>query len=111
MKKIHDEFLERDRRIWSRMPDFLRTIRDDEQYKVDINLYLTDPVENYCVATVSVLYKDHDLEVETKYDAGTPPCREPERILDILEDGVDGWGGPEHFIWFNKAFIADARKS
>ena len=110
MRRIHDEFLERDTRLYGRRPDFLRTIRNDESHKVDINLYLTDPNENYCVATVSVLYKDEELEVESKYDAGTPPVREPERILDIPEDGVAGWGGPEHFIWFNKAFIAGARK-
>lgn len=109
MKKIHDEFLERDMRIRRRRPDYLRTIRDDEQYKEDIYLYLTDPVENYCVATISVLYKHEQLEVESKYDAGIPTTREPERILDILKDGVDGWGGPEHFIWFNKAFIAGSR--
>jgi len=108
IRKIYDEFLRDDTRIRNRKPDYHRTIHDDYRHKVDINLYLTDAGENFYVSTVRVIYKKDNLDTETKYDYGIPPTRDPERILDIVRDGIEGiWGGAPHFIWFNKAFLKE----
>jgi len=108
IRKIYDILLKDDSRIVNREPDFYRTIFDDHHFRVDINLYLTDSASHYCIATVNVAYKKEDLEIETEYDSGTPPTSEPERILDIIQNGIDDlWGGAPHFIWFNKAFLKE----
>jgi len=108
IRKIYDEFLRDDARIRNHKPNYHRTIHDDDKYEVDINLYLTDHEENFYVSTVRVVYKEDNLDTETKYDYGIPPTRDPERILDIIKNGIDEiWGGVSHFIWFNKAFIKE----
>jgi len=108
IKKIYDILLKEDSRVINRKPDHYRTIFDDHDFRVDIKLYLTDTASYSCIATVNVSYKKDDLEIETKYDSGTPPTSEPERILDIIQNGIDDlWGGAPHFIWFNRTFIKD----
>jgi len=108
MKKIYDEFLREDERIKGKEPDYYRTIHDDYKYRVDINLYLTNPEENYYISTVRVLYKEDNLDTETKYDYGIPPTRDSEEILDIIQNGIeDFWGGVSHFIMFNRLYLID----
>ena len=106
LKKIYDELLRKDERIKGKKPDCYKTIYENSMHRVDINLYLTDPETNYYISTIRVIYKNDNLDTETGYDYGIPPTRDQEKILEIIQNGIENiWGGPSHFIEFNKLLL------